>query len=164
MSIKWVRGTNSTIFLSCYKEDDNWYLMSKGYQIDKGFIPMSETIDPGILSLSGVNWDHISAYRFSEINKSGAYALKLNKFSLEAIEMNINNLLDQKYDDIIKYIMELNYNFIRLKQYTNDMNLIKKYYDIIIEKKIDVSINNYINENIGFFRNILNLINDDFSR
>lgn len=79
-NIQWVRGTNSSIFLSCYRENGKWVLLAKGDQFRRGFVAMSETVDGGITSLAGVNFNSISAYPPSQLNGSAVYALRAAPF------------------------------------------------------------------------------------
>jgi len=82
--VLWVRGTNSSIFLSCYHENGKWLLLSKGDQFRRGFVPMSETVDNGILNTSGVNFYFISAYVKRGLRGSAEYAMKVAPFQFES--------------------------------------------------------------------------------
>lgn len=95
----WVRGTNTSIFLSCYHEDGQWKLMAKGTQFRKGFVPMMETIDPGINAIFGVNYTSISGYPPSKITGSGEYATKPHNvipFDVELAEQELRDILSGK--------------------------------------------------------------------
>lgn len=122
--ILWVRGTNTTIFLSCYRQNGRWYLMSKGDQFRQGFVPMSETIDPGITSIAGVNYNYISANPPSKFEESMAYALRAAPFHYLD---TVSELTNAKYLELVKVIFLI----MRLKQYDGEMTDIVK---IVTEK------------------------------
>jgi len=162
-TIKWIRGTNSSIFLSCYFENNKWYLMSKGYQIYNGFVPMSETIDPGILSISGVNWEYISAYEFDKINISGSYALRLNIFNLEETKQKLSLEL-QKEDKNKIEIIYIIYYFLRIKQFTGNSKSVEYYYNLMVTNNLNkiileryVKIKEFLDLIITLFNSDLNM-------
>lgn len=114
LPILWVRGTNTTIFLSCYRNTDGWFLMSKGDQFRKGFVPMSETIDPGITSIAGVNYDFISANPPAKFEESMNYALRAVPFRYME---TVSELVKAEYMELVKAVFLL----MRLKQYDGEV-------------------------------------------
>lgn len=153
----WVRGTNSSIFLECYRKNGKWYLMAKGYQFNKGFVPMSETIDCGITDSNGVNWETISGYSFEHIKDSGSYANKTTIFDIDSEIKNLNSIIEYCEDPI-----RLSYVLLRIKQYLGSnqqiMDLLIKFQnkkEIIVKK---------INNKLEYFQSFVGIIDEDLSK
>jgi len=71
----WSRGTNTSVFLSYYRgPNDSHVLLSKAEQIRRGFVPMMETVDPGITSPLGVNRRSISGSPKGFLSQNAIYA------------------------------------------------------------------------------------------
>lgn len=120
----WVRGTNSTIFLSCYMRKGRWWLLAKGTQFRQGFVPMSETVDPGITSIAGINFDAISAYPPSMIHGSGQYSMKAKPVSpTESLAL----IMTQLKEDARAGLIPMAYAFMRVKQYEGDAEEVMPY-------------------------------------
>ena len=117
--LRWVRGTNTSIFLSCYYEDGQWKLMAKMTQFRKGFVPMMETVDTGILSLAGTNNTNISGFPPSKIKDSGNYATQdsnTTPFDVDETERELRFYLFEKPPEKCNPI-GLAYLFMRIKQW-----------------------------------------------
>lgn len=112
--LAWVRGTNSTIFLSCYLQNGRWWLLAKGVQFRQKFVPMSETVDEGIMSVAGINFDAISAYPPSMIRGSGQYAMKAQPVNPTDSMALIQRQLKE---DARAGLVAMAYAFMRVKQY-----------------------------------------------
>ena len=153
--LKWVRGTNTSIFLSCYKEPDGkYYLMSKGTQFKNGFVPMSETVDPGILSMRGVNWNSISGYPHNKITESGVYATSKLDFNIDSTKDVLEESLSKKCGIIFTFIM-----FMRLKQYYGmDHPIISDIKDKITKSGCDEIMTSEFRKTIDYQNKILQLI------
>ena len=113
----WVRGTNTSIFLSCYRADGGWKLMSKAAQFRKGFVPMMETIDQGITQPLGTNNINISGFPGKKIKGSGGYATK--EYNLEPVdEAKLEEDLRMLFDSAYKCsAVKIAYVFFRIRQY-----------------------------------------------
>jgi hypothetical protein len=177
--LKVVRGTNSSVFLSCYREDDgNWYMMSKGYQIRHGFVPMSETIDSGILGLFGVNKDYISFYPPDKIKDSATYANRVKKYDpLENLDRYMLWACDETYAAFKGTNYEANnacnavlliYLILRLKQYygshaaaLNPLDQLKRKYRELKCSEVWEERKNGFKRRIG---KITSLANYDYSK
>jgi len=133
--LTWVRGTDLSIFQSCYKLDDGYYLMSKGTQFKKGFVPMSETVDNGITDINGVNYESISGYTHDNIIGSAKYAVKAPTFDINKTkEMftqwiqnpgSVGAMIGYRCNPIIPV-----YLLLRMKQYGIDVQEYKKYLEL----------------------------------
>jgi hypothetical protein len=117
--LNWVRGTNSSIFLSCYLESGKYRLMAKGEQFRHGFVPMRETIDSGITFFAGVNFSGISAYHPSLIRESGAYANRTVPFDPLEAWGKMRDYLNSKVCYEVGPL-HLAYWLLRTKQYYGD--------------------------------------------
>jgi hypothetical protein len=87
--IKWSRGTNTSIFLSYYKKDGKYWLMSKGDQIRNGFVPMLETWAVGIAELCGINWIGISG-NVGELATNAVYADSTKPYNQTEVLADVN--------------------------------------------------------------------------
>jgi hypothetical protein len=78
--LKWTRGTNSSILLSLYHDGGKIWLLNKGDQLKRGFVPMMETWDSGIDLFLGVNWWGVSGMHPFNLGKVAAYAKKTRAY------------------------------------------------------------------------------------
>lgn len=116
----WARGTNTSIFLSCYSTNDGWKLMSKGSQLQNGFVPMMETVDIGINDPFGTNYVYISGVDRFNIYLAGSYAIKTyNAQPVDETKLKIDvlELFDPEYKGDCRPI-PIAYAFLRYRQYT----------------------------------------------
>jgi hypothetical protein len=124
--LKWVRGTNTSVFLSCYHEAGRWKLMAKGEQMKRGFVPMMETIDGGIAQIFASNFREISGYPPRKIKDSGAYAKKeynIRPFDVSAAFNTITDLHAAKKGKTPCGIVRIIFAVMRLKQYLGASNV-----------------------------------------
>jgi len=113
----WVRGTNTSIFMSCYLSNRKWHLLAKGEQFRRRFVPMMETVDSGISGIGGVNFESISAYPATVIVGSGRYAAKTVPYSNKPELKRIKENLQFEPQPWRASLVEIAYSFMRMKQY-----------------------------------------------
>jgi hypothetical protein len=114
----WVRGTNTSIFLSCYLSNGKWRLLAKGEQFRRRFVAMMETVDSGISGIGGVNFESISAYSATEIRGSGRYAARTSPYSNKPELVRIKENLRFDPQPWHATLVEIAYSFMRLKQWS----------------------------------------------
>jgi len=116
--LKWVRGTNSWIFLSLYKDktDGRFHLLTKGEQYAKGIMPMISSIDAGGKLYGGVNFSWTSVYLADRISQAAAYAFKDDKgtYDISAVYKKLQEEIPNEYEDVITYCHYL----LKIAQYT----------------------------------------------
>lgn len=116
--LKWVRGTNSWIFLSLYKDstDGRFHLLTKGEQYAKGIMPMISSIDAGGKLYGGVNFSWTSVYLADRISQAAAYAFKEDKgkYDISAVYKKLQEEIPNEYEDVITYCHYL----LKIAQYT----------------------------------------------
>ncbi len=90
--LTWSRGTNTSIFLSYYQHDQKFWLLPKGEQIKKGFVPMLETWTVEIVNPCGANWFGISGTSGSDISLNKNYANSTSAYDQQRTIDSINDL------------------------------------------------------------------------
>jgi hypothetical protein len=164
--IRWVRGTNTSVFLSCYFEDDEWKLLAKGSQMHRGFVPMMETVDAGINATFGTNQTMISGYPPSHIRGSGEWSTREQNVTIFD-PVTTARRLQEIFEDRPSpgYFAKIIFSFLRIRQWGDDAEagqllrqLDFKNTDWYAFEKAELK------RKKDFFRSVPRLLADDFER
>lgn len=159
--LRWVRGTNTSVFLSCYFDDGEWKLLAKGAQMRRGFVPMMETIDGGITTADGVNNYEISAYPPSKIRESGRYAMEernVTPFNVVKTAENLAELMD----DYTPHPVKASFFIMRIRQWGKSDHLLREMD--IKNSEWYQRVKAVFSAEKSFYRFAVNLLADNFER
>jgi hypothetical protein len=164
--IRWVRGTNTSVFLSCYFDDGEWKLLAKGAQMRRGFVPMMETIDGGINGTFGTNNTMISGYPPSKIKGSGNYSTKsynIAPFDPGSTVRAVHEILEEPPSQL--HFSKIIFYFLRLRQWRQDAEAVQLLRELDFKNR---NLYHFLKDDLktkkDFYRSMPRLLADDFER